>query len=152
MVCTEKELIFSTFILYSLSDAWNKTPADVYKVLNSTGVLDGYIIEAYDVLHTLGKQYLVEDVTELIKEKGIELSLHEADDKDRILGIYKQELENDIIHNISEMKNIGLRKAMDLYYSSNVANKVAMMKESIDTMAAKKLAKDVIRNKSVLQR
>lgn len=55
-MCTEKELIFSTFILYSLSDAWNKTPADVFKVLNFTGVLDGYIIKAYDVLHTLGNQ------------------------------------------------------------------------------------------------
>ena len=39
-MCTEKELTFSTFILYSLSDAWNKTPADVYKVLNFTGVLE----------------------------------------------------------------------------------------------------------------
>lgn len=151
-MCTEKELTFSTFILYSLSDAWNKTPADVYKVLNSTGVLDGYIIKAYDVLHTLGKQYLVEDITELVKEKGIELSLHEAYGEDKILGIYKQELENDIIHNISEIKNIGIRKAMDIYYSSNVANKIARMKEAVDTMDAKQLAKDVIRSKSVLQR
>ena len=151
-MCTEKELSFATFMLYSLSAAWNKTPADVYKVLNSTGVLDGYIIEAYDVLHTLGKQYLVEDVTELVKEKGIELSFHEADEKDKILGIYKQELENDIIHNISEIKNIGIRKAMDLYYSSNTANKIAMMKDSIDTMDAKKLAKDIIRSKSDFER
>ena len=52
---TENELEFSTFIFYSLSDSWNTSPADVYKVLNSLGILDGYIIEAYDVLHTLGK-------------------------------------------------------------------------------------------------
>lgn len=151
-MCTEKELTFSTFILYSLSDAWNKTPADVYKVLNSTGVLDGYIIKAYDVLHTLGKQYLVEDITELVKEKGIELSLHEAYGEDKIPGIYKQELENNIIHNISEIKNIGIRKAMDIYYSSNVANKIARMKEAFGTMDAKQLAKNVIRSKSDLER
>ena len=151
-MCTEKELSFATFMLYSLSDAWNKTPADVYKVLNATGVLDGYIIKAYDVLHTLGKQYLVEDITELVKEKGIELSLHEAYGEDKILGIYKKELENDIIHNISEIKNIGIRKAMDIYYSSNVADKIARVKEPVDNMDVKKLAKDVIKSKSVLQR
>ena len=48
-MCTEKELTFSTFIFYSLSEAWNKTPAEVYKVLNSAGILDGYIIEACHV-------------------------------------------------------------------------------------------------------
>lgn len=151
-MCLQKELPFSIFMLYGLSEAWNKTPSDVYKLLNSTGILDGYIIEAYDVLHTLGKQYLVEDITELVKEKGIELTLHEADSKDRIHGIYKQELEKDIILNISEMKNIGIRKAMNLYYSSNVATQIVMMNGTIDTMDAKKLAKDVIKSKSVLQR
>ena len=75
MMCTEKELTFSTFIFYILSEAWNKTPAEVYKVLNSTGILDGHIIEAYDVLHTLGKTYLVEDITELAREKGINILL-----------------------------------------------------------------------------
>lgn len=70
-MCKEKELGFSIFILYSLADKWNKTPAYVYNVLNSTGILDDYVIAGYDVLHTLGKEYLVEDITEYVKEKGV---------------------------------------------------------------------------------
>jgi len=55
-MCKERELIFSIFILYSLADKWKKSPATVYKILNSTGVLDNYIIPCYDVLHTQGKE------------------------------------------------------------------------------------------------
>lgn len=70
-MCRENELGFSIFILYSLADKWNKTPAAVYNILNSTGILDNYVIPGYDVLHTLGKEYLVEDITEYVREKGV---------------------------------------------------------------------------------
>lgn len=36
-------------------------------------ILDSYIIECYDVLHTLGSQYLMEDITEVLKERGAKL-------------------------------------------------------------------------------
>ncbi|MEE1032921.1 MAG: DUF3791 domain-containing protein [Ruminococcus sp.] len=70
-MCKEKELSFSIFILYSLADKWNKTPATVYNILNSTGILDNYVIAGYDMLHTQGKEYLVEDITEYAREKGV---------------------------------------------------------------------------------
>lgn len=70
IVCTKNELSFSIFMLYSLADKWKMSPAKVYKILNSTGILDNYIIKCYDVLHTLGKEYLVEDITEFVREKG----------------------------------------------------------------------------------
>ena len=41
-------------------------------------------------------------------------------DKKQLEEVYKQNLENDIINAISEMKGIDLRKAFDIYYSSNV--------------------------------
>ena len=68
----EKELSFSIFMLYSLADKWKMSPAKVYKILNSTGIfLDNYIIKCYDVLHTQGKEYLVEDITDYVREKGV---------------------------------------------------------------------------------
>ena len=70
-MCKEKELDFSVFLLYSLANKWKKTPADVYQILDSTGILDSYIIPCYDVLHTQGKEYLVEDITEYVREKGV---------------------------------------------------------------------------------
>lgn len=40
------------------------------------------------------------------------------------LEIYKQNLENDIINVISEIKGIDLRKALDIYYSSKLAEQI----------------------------
>lgn len=69
----KKELTFVVFILYALGEHWNMTTPEVYDILNSTGILDDYIIKFYDVLHTLGKEYLVEDITEFVREKGIDV-------------------------------------------------------------------------------
>ena len=67
------ELTFVVFILHALGQHWNMTTPEVYEILNTTGILDDYIIKCYDVLHTLGKEYLVEDITELVREKGIDV-------------------------------------------------------------------------------
>ncbi len=70
-MCKQKELSFSIFILYSLAEKWNSTPASVYKVLNDTKILDEYLIPCYDTLHTQGKEYLIEDITEFVRERGV---------------------------------------------------------------------------------
>ena len=69
----KKELTFVVFILYALGQHWNMTTPEVYDILNSTGILDDYIIKCYYVLNTLGKEYLVEDITEFVREKGIDV-------------------------------------------------------------------------------
>ena len=58
----KKELTFVIFILHALGQHWNMTTPEVYDILNSTGILDDYIIKCYDVLHALGKEFLVEDI------------------------------------------------------------------------------------------
>lgn len=65
---TDKELEFVIFVIHALAEAWQRSPAEVYARLSSSGVLAGYVIPCYDVLHTLGKQYLVEDITECVRE------------------------------------------------------------------------------------
>lgn len=44
---------------------------EVYRRLKQSGILHGYIIPSYDVLHTFGKEYLMEDLTEYMREKGV---------------------------------------------------------------------------------
>lgn len=69
----KKKLTFVVFILHALGQHWNMTTPEVYEILNTTGILDDYIIKCYDVLHTLGKEYSVEDITEFVREKGIDV-------------------------------------------------------------------------------
>ena len=73
LMIEKKELTFVVFILHALGQHWNMTTPEVYEILNTTGILDDYIIKCYDVLHTLGKEYLVEDITEFVREKGIDV-------------------------------------------------------------------------------
>ena len=68
-MCKKEELEFSVFLIHQLSYAWNKTPVKVYEIVNKTGILDNYIIRCYDVLHTMGEQYLVNDITDFVREK-----------------------------------------------------------------------------------
>ena len=68
-----KELTFIVFLINSLAEAWMLQTRRVYEILVSLNILDSYIIPCYDVLHTQGRQYLVEDITGLVRERGGEI-------------------------------------------------------------------------------
>ena len=63
---------------------------------------------------------------------------------------YKQNLENDIILYISKIKNIDLRAAFDVYYSSRLSEQIATGECGIENMDAKYLAEDLIENEAQL--
>ena len=67
-------LVFVVFMIHSLAEAWHMSPSKVYSILTKSKVMDDYIIAHYDVLHTLGKEYLVEDVTGCVKDWGFKIS------------------------------------------------------------------------------
>ena len=71
-------------------------------------------------------------------------------DKKQLEEVYKQNLENDIINAISEMKGIDLRKAFDIYYSSKLAEQISNDSYGIENMDAKYLVEDLIENESEL--
>ena len=67
---TSEHLYFITFCVGNLSEALHKSASQVYGALRSSGVLNDYIIPCYDVLHTFSKEYIVEDLTEALRERG----------------------------------------------------------------------------------
>lgn len=68
---SEKELEFVTFCIGNLSDRLNKSQTEVYNLLNDSGILQDYIVDSYDVLHTFGKDYLMDDLVSLMQEKQV---------------------------------------------------------------------------------
>ena len=71
MECNEAQLKFSVFIINQIARAIKKPTAVVYKFLSESGVLDDYIIDCYDSLHTLGQEYLIDDITGLLHDRGV---------------------------------------------------------------------------------
>jgi hypothetical protein len=71
MNCNDEQLKFCVFIINQISQTVKKPTADVYKFLTESGVLDEYIIGCYDSLHTLGREYLIDDVTGMMRDRGV---------------------------------------------------------------------------------
>ncbi len=67
----KKTLEFVTYCISKLSQLLNLSQSEIYERLNSSGILYGYIIPSYDVLHTFSSRYLMEDIIDYMKEKGV---------------------------------------------------------------------------------
>ncbi len=46
-------------------------PSEVYRKLQSTGCIDGYLVLHYDILHTQGTDYIVDDIKEYLEVRGV---------------------------------------------------------------------------------
>lgn len=68
---------FVTFAIGSVAERVSKSPAEIYWLFKQLNIIDEYLVPAYDVLHTFGRQYLVNDVLELMQEKGVKLGQKE---------------------------------------------------------------------------
>lgn len=70
----DKDILeFITFAIGSVAERLQKSPSEIYKIFRQSNVIAGYLIPAYDVLHTFGRQYLVDDVLDFLQEKGVKL-------------------------------------------------------------------------------
>lgn len=67
----KKTLEFVTFCISKLSILLKLPQKEVYSRLKKSGILYEYIIPSYDVLHTFSSRYLMEDLTEYMREKGV---------------------------------------------------------------------------------
>ena len=66
-----KTLEFVTFCISKLSILLKLPQEEIYSRLEKSGILYDYIIPSYDVLHTFSERYLISDLIEYMKEKGV---------------------------------------------------------------------------------
>lgn len=66
-----KTLEFVTYCICKLAQSLNMSQREVYRRLKQSGILYDYIVPSYDVLHTFGSRYIVEDLTDFMREKGV---------------------------------------------------------------------------------
>ena len=69
---TVNQSFFAVFCIESLADALKTTGDKVYKMLaDDSDILDAYIVPCYDALHTQGKEYIVQDLLEAMRRRGM---------------------------------------------------------------------------------
>lgn len=68
----KRELEFAVFCIENVAARLGKPSGDVYRALSGeNGVLQQYIVPSYDVLHTQGRDYIVNDICEVMIERGV---------------------------------------------------------------------------------
>ena len=69
---SSEQSFFAVFCIESVADELKMSGDIVYKMLaKESDILDNYIIKCYDVLHTQGKEYIVDDIISFMKERGV---------------------------------------------------------------------------------
>ncbi len=68
-----KELEFAIFCIENIATKLSVDAKRVYNALEESGVLKNYIFACYDVLHTQGKEYIIDDICRVMEKKGVRL-------------------------------------------------------------------------------
>lgn len=67
-----KELEFAIFCIENVAIFLERDAQDVYKMLTEEGnILYDYIVPEYEMLHTQSKEYIVNDIIDFMKERGV---------------------------------------------------------------------------------
>lgn len=68
------ELEFAVFCIENVAVRLRVGAERVYQAFTEkSDILNGYIVPEYEVLHTQGREYIVNDLLDLMKEKGVQV-------------------------------------------------------------------------------
>lgn len=68
----KKEIEFAVFCIENLANALGRNGKEMYELLTvKSDIIEDYIIENYAVLHTQGKEYIVEDIIRYMEDVGV---------------------------------------------------------------------------------
>ena len=65
------QLDFVTYCIGNLSMRLQLPQRTIYLKLKDSGILDNYIVKGYEILHTFGKEYLMDDLITYMQEKEL---------------------------------------------------------------------------------
>ena len=67
----DKQIEYSVFCIENVARKLGKTGSEVFRILNSSGLLHSYIIPSYEALHTQSKQFIVDEIISVLKERNL---------------------------------------------------------------------------------
>lgn len=69
-----RELEFAVFCIENVAKELGVNAERVYQALTEeSNILNGYIIPEYDILHTQSREYIVRDILDVMKERGVHI-------------------------------------------------------------------------------
>lgn len=68
---SRQQIEYSVFCVENVAEKLGKTGTELFNILNSSGLLHSYIIPSYEALHTQSKQYIVDEIISVLKERHL---------------------------------------------------------------------------------
>lgn len=69
---SNEELEFAVFCIENIAQRLQVNAEQVYAALTEKGdILHSYIVPEYDILHTQSKDYIVDDILQVMQERGV---------------------------------------------------------------------------------
>ena len=64
---------FVIYMINAVADKYNKSTSEVYCILEKVDCINNYLIPYYDVLHTMGVEALIDDISEYAQIRGVKV-------------------------------------------------------------------------------
>ena len=69
-----RELEFAVFCIENIAAKLGVNAERVYRAFTEkSDILNGYIVPEYEILHTQSREYIVDDLLDVMKERGVEV-------------------------------------------------------------------------------
>ena len=73
-IANSKQLEFAVFCIENVAAKLGVGAEKVYEAFTvKSNILNGYIVPEYEVLHTQSREYIVDDLLDVMKERGVEV-------------------------------------------------------------------------------
>lgn len=73
-ITNSNELEFAVFCIENVAAKLGVDAERVYQAFTEkSDILNGYIVPEYEVLHTQSREYIVDDILDVLQERGVEV-------------------------------------------------------------------------------
>lgn len=137
-IANSDELEFAVFCIENVAKKLGVNAEQVYQAFTEkSNILNGYIVPEYEILHTQGQEYIVNDLLDVMKQNSVEVDMPDINDHiTRRSGmtanpILLQKKYNRVIECFAKQRGISLDASLDFFYHSETYQ---LMREGISDM------------------
>ena len=132
------ELEFAVFCIENVAEKLGVDAERVYQAFTKkSDILNGYIVPEYEVLHTQSREYIVDDLLDVMKERGLEITPLNGNVQSKKSSamtanpILLQKKYARVIECFAKQQGLSLDEALSLFYHSEVYQ---LMRDGVSDM------------------
>ena len=121
------ELEFAVFCIENVAAKLGVDAERVYQAFTEqSDILNGYIVPEYEVLHTQSREYIVDDLLDVMKERNVEITHSNKNDQNEHSSamtanpILLQKKYSRVIECFAKQQGLSLDAALEFFYHSQV--------------------------------